>query len=292
MITKRDISKLESLLFLLAVSQNTSKRKVSEELCTSVDTLNKYLGELEQELGVKLLASNGRGSVTTPEAQEIVKIAEQLTHTINALDAFANKKVEISGIVRLGIIEGINACIFPEKIIDFYELYPDLSIEVLVCDSNPNINVFETDVALTYQVPQGNDLVIICSKPIKCGLFASKEFIERFGMPKNMEDMLENYRLCVKFAHKTYVPGWKEFIKKARRICITTNSSHSLLAQINHGGGIGLIPIHSAFEDWVRIDTFEYEPEMNFYVVAHKDSKDSPKIRALIDYLLRIMKLF
>lgn len=290
MITKRDVSKLESLLFLLAVSQNTSKRKVSEELCTSVDTLNKYLSELEQELGIRLLASNGRGCVVTPEAQKIVDLAKNLHQTINILNGMAKCKVQISGTVRLGIIEGINYSLFPENIIDFYEKYPELSLELIICDSTPNLNISEVDVALTYQIPQGNELVNLCTKPVKCGLFASEEYVRRHGMPASLEDMLENHRLVVKFAHKTFVPAWKELIKKAKHISIRTNSSYALLTQIEYGAGIGLIPFNAARAKFVHIDSFPYEPSVNFHLVVHKDTKDSPKIRALINYILDTMK--
>lgn len=289
MITKKDISKLESLIFLLAISQNNSKRKVSEELGTSVDTLNKYIYDLEQELGIRLLASNGRGSVTTPDAQKIIKLAKELNQILKVLDSYALKKVDIAGIVRFGMTEGINACMFPENVIDFYDQYPDLNLDVSVYDSTPNLNIFEADVAATYQIPQGNDLVILTSKEIKCGLYASSKYISRFGMPESMEDLLENHRMCVKSGHQVYIQGWKDIMRKAKKVCLTTNTTFSLIAQIANGAGIGLIPHVSAQKDFVHVHTTNFEPVVNFHLVAHKDTKDIPKVRALIDYLLEIL---
>lgn len=289
MISKKDVSKLESLIYLLAVSQNKSKRKVSEELGTSVDTLNKYISDLEQELGIKLLASNGRGSVTTPDAKKIIKLAKELKQIIKTLDSYAQKKVDIAGTVRFGMTEGINACMFPENVIDFYDQYPDLNLDVAVYDSTPNLNIFEADVAATFQIPQGNDLVILSSKEIKCSLYASSKYISRFGMPENLDDLLENHRMCVKSGHPIYIPGWKDIIRKAKKICLTTNTTFSLIAQIDNGGGIGLIPDISARKNFVRIHTAGFEPVVNFHLVAHKDTKDIPKVRVLIEYLQEIL---
>ena len=42
MVNKKDISMIESLLFLQAIDQCAGKRKASESLCTSIDTINKY----------------------------------------------------------------------------------------------------------------------------------------------------------------------------------------------------------------------------------------------------------
>ena len=58
MLTRKDMNKLVSLLYLLSVSQNASKRKASEKLDTSIDTINKYLGDLEQNLGEKHIAGS------------------------------------------------------------------------------------------------------------------------------------------------------------------------------------------------------------------------------------------
>ena len=71
MISKKDIANLESILLLRAVEQHAGKRKASEALNTSVDTINKYLDNLEQELGVKLLSTSSRGSNLTNVARRI-----------------------------------------------------------------------------------------------------------------------------------------------------------------------------------------------------------------------------
>lgn len=91
MLTRKDMNKLVSLLYLLSVSQNASKRKASEKLDTSIDTINKYLGDLEQDLGSKLLASNGRGTQTTPEALEILPLGQTLKSILREVEFLATK---------------------------------------------------------------------------------------------------------------------------------------------------------------------------------------------------------
>lgn len=73
MITKRDINSIESLLLLLAVTQHSNKRKASEALNTSVDTINKYIDNLEQDLSLKLLYSDSRGTNLTEMAKDFGK---------------------------------------------------------------------------------------------------------------------------------------------------------------------------------------------------------------------------
>ena len=94
MISKQDIAKLEGLLMLVALAENNSKKKVAESLSLSVDTLNKYLADLEKELGIKLVTSNGRGSVLTHEAQHIIKMGFDVKKVIRGVDVVASHRSE------------------------------------------------------------------------------------------------------------------------------------------------------------------------------------------------------
>ena len=97
MLTKKDMNKLSGLLYLLSISQNSSKRKASDSLNTSMDTVNKYIGELEDELGFKLLASNGRGSQITPQAQEILPFAGTLKSILREMEFVAASNSHVTG---------------------------------------------------------------------------------------------------------------------------------------------------------------------------------------------------
>ena len=83
MVNKKDISMIESLLFLQAIDQCAGKRKASESLCTSIDTINKYIEYLEDELGVKLISTNGRGSNLTNIAQRIVAKVDSIKEVLD-----------------------------------------------------------------------------------------------------------------------------------------------------------------------------------------------------------------
>ena len=82
MINKKDVSMIESLLFLQAINQCSGKRKASETLATSIDTINKYIEYLEDELGVTLISTNGRGSSLTNVAQRIVSKVDSINESI------------------------------------------------------------------------------------------------------------------------------------------------------------------------------------------------------------------
>ena len=117
MLTRKDMNKLVSLLYLLSVSQNASKRKASEKLDTSIDTINKYLGDLEQDLGSKLLASNGRGTQTTPEALEILKSKKKGNYNIVKIDPeYVPEPIERKQVFGVTFEQGRNELVIDDKL--------------------------------------------------------------------------------------------------------------------------------------------------------------------------------
>ena len=72
MITKRYLQDLNAMMLLLAVDKYQSKRKVAEYTNTSIDTVNKYLRNLEHNLGLQLLINNTSGCRLTKRGQQIV----------------------------------------------------------------------------------------------------------------------------------------------------------------------------------------------------------------------------
>lgn len=284
MITKKDFMRLESLLFLNSVLKSKSKRATAEELNTSMDTINKYLSDLEKELGTPLLNSNGRGSVLAPEAHQVAEISKKLEHLLQELNNLSNQKTQIVGKVRLGLTEGVASCLFPYNIMDFYQNNPQIELEVIASDSRINMNIMEVDVNIANEPPSGADLVQIARTDMKCGLFASREYVSRYGVPKDVDDLVNNHKICHKGTHAQNVSNWKKIISKAKHVVCTTNSTYALRTLIESGAGIGLAPLSFNTQHLVAIDTIKLDFIIPLYLIAHKDSKDIPKIRVLLEY--------
>lgn len=292
MITKKDIAKLEGLLMLVAVSENSSKKKVAENLSLSVDTLNKYVADLEKDLGTKLLASNGRGTVLTHEAQTIVKMGFDIKKVIRSVEAVASHKNTLSGTVRVGMPLAAAAVLDPGDISVFWEKYPDIHIESVSNYEPPNLNVLDVDFGITFEPPTGSDLVIVESRTVDCGYMASPDYLAKHGEPKDMEDLILNHRICGKLSHYRYLKEWKDIMARSPHICFSSNSNYSVLKIMRYGGGVGIMPLHFADDHLVRLKNITSTPQLKFYLIAHRLTKDIPKIRVVLNYYREVMMGF
>lgn len=290
MITKQDIAKLEGLLMLVALSENSSKKKVAESLSLSVDTLNKYLADLEKELGTKLVTSNGRGSILTYEAQRIVKMGFDVKKVIRGVDVVASHKNTMTGVVRVGLPLAVSSVLRADGIDEFWDTYPNIRIESVSHYQAPNLNVLDVDLGFMLEPPSGSDLVIVESKVIHCSFVASPAYLAKYGEPKDLEDLIQNHRICGKLINYRYLKEWKEIMSRGAHICFSSNSNHSIANIVRGGGGIGIM-VHNEKRDadLVRLKNIDMKPQMTFYLVAHRLTKDIPKIRAVLEFYRKVL---
>lgn len=273
---------------LSAIAQHKGKRKASHAFNTSVDTINKYIDSLEQDLGIKLLTSNGRGSVLTPPGYHLLESARKIRGILNDIYNVTPPSSELKGEVRVGVNIRANPNLFlnnsRDNLGDFFDMHPDISITSVTTFDVPNMNELSLDVGLAYDVPVNNDVVVINQVWVKHGLFASPEYLASYGYPVDMEDMLENHRILTYNETTVRMKGWRDMLKHTKHICYTSNNSFALIDAVRKGVGIALLPLHMKDEGLVCLDNLDCNFGIDFYLFAHKKKKDIPRVRAVINY--------
>ncbi len=288
MINKKEMSLLESILFLRAIEQCTGKRKASEILGTSVDTINKYIENLEHYFGVKLISTNGRGSNLTETARCIV---DKSTKIKEALDEICNIRLinqEIKGEVRVSMSLGYASYIAPHDLSDLFNIYPDLSIKSLTSIDDSSLKINDVDIILTYKELDEQDLVLISEKKVHCGFFASSKYLAQHGYPVDIDDLLENHRLVIKNDGLVKDAIGEEKFKKAR-ICLSTNNSLAVINALENNTGIGVIPLSFAMLGLVCLDNIACDCPVTYRLYANRHTKDIPRVRTLINFLKTVM---
>lgn len=290
MINKRDISKLEGIFYLHALAKYGSKRVVAERLGTSVDTINKYINDLESRMNTVFLTSNGRGTNITPEGERILKATETIIEALRTVDDYATTMAQFAGPVRIGTTDAIASYIGLAEISVFLRSYPKLCLDIHINDRLPDMRNLEVDICIDYDPPVLPELVLVAIKKVRCGLFASKQYLEEYGVPKDIADLVANHRICDKDNHVEYVPGWKEIIDNAAHLVFKSNSVFSLRSAIANGIGVGICPLCFNSPDLVHLDHLKLDFDINIYLIAHKDTKDMPRIRLVLDFLKTLLE--
>ncbi len=288
MITKKDLNNLEGLFLLTAVAQTSGKRQAAQALNTSVDTINKYLSDFENEMGTKLLNTNSRGSNLTPNGKKMLEHAHKIKMILENIYSERPSKTEIKGQVRVGIMLDISSVLLIDGLNDLFAHYPELTIVSI--SNNENLNGdMSYEVGLAFEKPTRNDNVILYTKELKYGFFASAEYLARYGYPVDFEDMLNNFRLIVKVDNNGNPDRFKDLFNRAKHISYVGNTSFAINEVIRHGGGIGVLPLHFKDQGFVCLDNIPCDISMTIYLFSTLALKDVPRVRTVINYYKELL---
>jgi len=276
---------VEGIMMLHAIQKVAGKRNAAKYLHTSIDTLNKYLGNLETELGVKLVASDEKGCLLTPKGKKVVEIAELIKGNLQQVYAVAPLDADIKGEVRVAYDSNVRSNLYTMNLQNFLDKYPRLSVFMDSFYCTPDMSNLGYDISLSYHIPKGEDLVVITERETPCCFYASKVYLENHGCPHTMDDILTNHRLVLKQDCWKWVKDGRALFQKACKGLCVSNSTFVVNDIVLNGGGIGIMPVNCMLErqGLVRLDV-PCVASSTIYLVSHRTVKDLPKVRALLDY--------
>ena len=290
MITKKDLMNMEGLFMLASIFQHGKKRKASELLGTSMDTINKYVSNLEKSLGRSLISSGGRGTKLTVFGEEVVDNARKIKTILDEMYKSAPVEGVISGEVRVGINLAVRPNLSSEQVGELIDKYPQIVVTSIVTDGDPDMRDLSYDIGICRSVPESSDLVLIYDKKVECGFFAAPSYLAKHGYPVDLQDMMQNYHLLNKIDSSRFVKGWKDVCKNAKYLSYHSNSTYDLNEVIGNGGGIGVMPMMYKEKGLVCLDNIPCESDLHYYLIARRSTKDIPRVRVLLNYYKEVMK--
>ncbi len=292
MLNKKDLANLEGLFMLYAVKTNDGKVMAAKNMNTSIDTLNKYIDILERELGSPLITVNDRRCSLTDFGEKAFSIAEQIINNLKQVSYLKEREKAVKGEVRIACDRCIKNILSFNCLENFLNKYSDISLSIDACDSLQNIKENKYDLYLSYNLPSNKNLVVLSSKDSPCGFFSSSEYLTHHSAPKNLEDILLHHRLILNRCWLEHIQNQINYsFYPAKGLCLT--NSHLIVSDIvNANGGIGILPLKLAqkFPNLVFLSQIDCNLCAKAYLISHKETKDIPRIRVVIDYYKNLLK--
>lgn len=183
---------LEKLRIFFHVIKAGSLLKASSILDKNSSTISKHLSDLEEDLNKKLYIRKHHRLELTEDGQELFSIAQK---TIPILEEAENHfKTKKSNISNLTIVTttGIIGIWLIRKIKTFSEIYPDIHIKIITTNEDVDFKSSKADIGI---LPKQHHLLNVTHKKIHTlhiKLFASKEYLEKYGTPTTLEDLKDH----------------------------------------------------------------------------------------------------
>jgi len=291
MFSKKDLMNMEGIMMLHAIKKYSGKRNAAKFLNTSIDTLNKYLNNLESELGVKLVSSDEKGCRLTEKGEKVVEIADHIKMHLQQAYAIVPAETTIKGEVRVAYERDVRSNMYV-YLGELLEQSPELSVYIDTFDQAPDMSKMTYDISMSYSIPRGDDLVVVYSKKVSFGFFASSDYLVRHSYPKDMADLLKNHRLLVKNSGWWQSNEGKRTLQKAEKGICFSNSTFVINDLAISGSGIAIMPMNfvRGGHGMVCLDNIPCEVEAEIYLITHRSIKDIPKIRTVLNNYKKILE--
>ena len=169
---------LRQLTYFVEVARLGNITRAAERLNVAQPALSQQIGNLEQELGVKLFKRTGRGVILTEAGEQFYIGAEKtLAEAQRAKDSVKGVIDHPHGNIMVGALESLVQTRLPRLLVAFGKEYPGIKVFIRENTTEPLLDALkkgELDVALAHTLdvkysPYLANLVIpkgICSKPL------------------------------------------------------------------------------------------------------------------------------
>ena len=278
-----------------AAAEAGSFTHAGEQLGLSQSAVSRQVSALEQELNVPLFHRHARGLILTEQGDLLYRTAHDVFMKLEAARTkLTDSREKPNGELRVNTTQGIGVHWLTPRLGEFYDLYPDIRINLITGDEELDLAMREADVAIRLRQPVQPDLIQRKLFSMHFHAYASPEYLKRSGTPHSPQD-LDHHRIMVLGGN---APNYLQDVhwltkvardgKEPRVPWFVINNVLGLLRACRRGLGIAMLPDYLVEEDgglvqlFGDIDSFAFDA----YFVYPEELKSVARIQVFRDFLV------
>ena len=284
---------LESARLFMTAVKHGSLRSAAEELGINQSTLTRRIKAFEDDIGAKLLIRSVDGIVASDVGRRIIDACSDLA-TVSTRLSMISAGLNRGAKVTFSASDGICGYWLPLILHDFPRENPGITVQIVTIPVGKTVDLSsaQSDIDVTYVEPSAPDLVVLGKATMEGRMFGSAKYVEEFGAPSTMEELID-HPACIMNHYLNPDIGngdWTRYAKLLsthKNITWQCDSALGLGFAIRSGWGLGSQPSLVEFTEpgMVMLPKEVYSVSMQFWLVAHKDIKDNPAPRALVNWI-------
>jgi len=278
-----------------AAAEAGSFTHAGEQLGLSQSAVSRQVSALEQELSVPLFHRHARGLILTEQGDLLYRTAHEVFMKLEAARTkLTDSREKPNGELRVNTTQGIGVHWLTPRLGEFYDLYPDIRINLITGDEELDLAMREADVAIRLRQPVQPDLIQRKLFSMHFHAYASPEYLKRSGTPHSPQD-LDRHRIMVLGGN---APNYLQDVhwltklgrdgKEPRVPWFVINNVLGLLRACQRGLGIAMLPDYLVEEDGGLVQLFGDVDGVAFeaYFVYPEELKSVARIQVFRDFLV------
>lgn len=235
------------------VAEEGSFAAAARAMGVSVATVSRGIARLEERLGGRLLNRTSRHVALTEFGATIAEQAGDIYRQAEAAENVARElSVKPRGMIRLAVPMSFGVRWVAPLLPDFFEAYPEVSIDLHLSDATVDIVAQGFDAALRIAALPDSSLIARQLCPVSQIVVAAPAYLGRAGRPTHPRDLAD--RPCFSYAYRARSDVWRFVNDAGEEYPVTpagplrVTNSEALLPMLLAGKGIAELPEFMAGE--------------------------------------------
>lgn len=270
----------------------------ARQLGLTTSAVSRHVSRLEAHLGGRLLQRTTRSLALTELGQQVHAACARMLSTAREIHALAGTySARPNGIIRVTAPIVFGQIWLAPKLPGFMDEYPEVDVRLTLIDRTVDLIEEGADVAIRIarELAPGLAARPLCA--MRYILVAAPEYLAAYPAPATPEALREHR--CTHLGYAPFGDSWTLQRGEAKvRISVparlTINNSAAILAMVEAGGGIGLVPDFTARAALDQRRVLQVLPEWELcdpyagavHAVYMPGRHLALKVRAFIDYLV------
>ena len=281
-----------------AVAEAGSFTHAGDTLNLSQSAVSRQISALEEALQVPLFHRHARGLILTEQGESLNRTVREVFAKLAMTEALLTESREKpAGRLKVTTTVGFGASWLAPRVQAFLDMYPDVTMNLVLDDTDLDLAMREADVAIRMHPPKQPDLVQRHLMAIEWHICASAAYLAKNGTPTTIED-LDKHRLILFGDYHPPVTdvNWLAALGRSpaqpRRALLEVNSLAAMTMAVKSGLGIAALPDYMAQEaesgqdGLIRLLPELKAPKVDVYFVYPEELRSSKRVAVFRDFLL------
>ena len=278
----------DDIRIFLAVARNSQILAAARRLGLNHATVARRLTALETSLGVRLFDRSTVGCFLTEAGSRFLDSAERMeTEMMSVRAELQGDALEVSGTVRIGAPDGFGVAYLAPRLAALTKAHPGLTVQLVPVPRSFSLSRREADIAVTIERPDHGRLVAAKLVDYTLGLYASKAYAARRGLPTSAGELSQHdligsvddlaYSPALNYAADV-VRDWPSRLEVA--------SALGQVEAVRAGAGIGILHGFIARLDAALVPVLpEIKIRRAYWTVQHESTRPLRPVRAVQEFL-------
>lgn len=271
-----------------------SQSAAADHLDLSRPVVSRYLAELEDWVGARLMHRTTRKLNLTAAGSEILPRCRQMLDLSTDMQAAVSEPDEAPrGLLRISVSTSFGQAQLADAMAAYVKRYPGVSIDMQMLDRT--VNLVDERIDLAIRTSNDLDPNLIARRLTVCRsvICASPAYLLEHPTPLRVEDLSQHNCLT----HSYFGKSLWHFEEDGEQVSvpvqgnISANEASTLLRAAMAGAGVAMLPsyqagVHIQSGDLIRLLPHAEPRQMNIYAVYASRKHMPAALRSMLDFLV------